>query len=86
MDHPSQIQHGVCLMMDIDDRVDLCLEDALNLVNFNKVVKLCKLHLRYLEPQYKLLADQISKDWIKDTVLSDKLVLKHNVLEYIHMD
>ena len=34
VDHPSQIQHGVCLMMDEAERVEYYLNEALKLVDY----------------------------------------------------
>ena len=38
VDHPSQIQHDVCLMMETEERVRFCLREAADLVDDRKVM------------------------------------------------
>ena len=40
VDHPSQIQHNVCLMMEEEEQIRLCLKKALMRVNERKVLRL----------------------------------------------
>ena len=82
VDHPSQIQHDVCIMMDIDEQIHYCLADALPYVHLDHVVKLCKLHLKYFEPHHKALADHITSHWIQDTIFSDLDTLKSHLVSY----
>ena len=40
VDHPSQKQHDVCLIMDEEDRIHHCLERALEEVDVAKIINL----------------------------------------------
>ena len=37
VDHPSQVQHDVCLMMSWEERIDVCFEEALDLLLNEKI-------------------------------------------------
>ena len=82
----SQLDHDVCLMMDLEDRVDYYVVDALRLVDLKHVTRLCKLHLKYMyfDAQFKGLATLVSKDWIRDIVINDKGQFKAQFMEYIN--
>ena len=45
VEHPSQKHHDVCLMMEKDEKIEICMDDALQRINeeeiFNEFLDLC---------------------------------------------
>ena len=83
VDHPSQRQHDVCLMMETRDRVDLCFEDAMDILDRNQAIGTWFGHLSKLSrrPTYHevwpLLEDKSYEDqdqWRED--VKDILVME----------
>ena len=70
VNHPSQVQHDVCLMMDDEERIDYCLEMAMTLLNESKVLKLFRrvssLDKCFLEPTYIYEKEWRSQLWKDD--------------------
>ena len=74
IDHPSQRQHDVCLMMTVEERVELCFDEALDLLLNQKKDDARTTYYDYVEahtPQYQgsELATQVIEDELmtKDT-------------------
>ncbi len=48
VDHPSQRHHDVCLMMEEEERIDVCFEDALRLVDHDRATTDWKKSIEHL--------------------------------------
>ena len=59
-DHPSQTKHDICVMMTEEERVGLCLEEAIQLVDLDKVMVTFRAHneLPHLAHQIEQIAWQ----------------------------
>ena len=51
VDHPSQIQHDVCLMMDYKEKVELCLPEAIERVDHLQATQLWEQGISLLSPR-----------------------------------
>ena len=51
IDHPSQLQHDVCLMMDVDEQVRTCMPEAMDKLDQLQVTRLWELSIGLIEPR-----------------------------------
>ena len=69
VDHPSQIQHDVCLMMDEEERIEYCLEKARTLLNESKILRLFQRLFSFDKYDLDYIYD---KDWISQLWKNDE--------------
>lgn len=49
VDHPSQLQHDICLMMPWRERIDVCFDEALDVLRKTKVNEVLKRYYQRVE-------------------------------------
>lgn len=83
VNHPSQIHHDVCLMMGLEEQVNVCFSDALENLNLAQVVNMCKL---YFDVHHKQMVDNVTMEWIRNLVFSNQDKIKTLLLVHMKME
>ncbi len=73
VDHPSQTQHDICIMMDFSQQVEKYLEPALLLLDENSVIGTWFGYLGKVQPvvRYHEISPYLDTDWRWDTWIDD---------------
>ena len=50
-DHPSQLHHNVCVMMDLEEQIELCFDSAMDRLDYDKVYVHWLLKLDQMSPK-----------------------------------
>ena len=67
VNHPSQVQHDICILMNEEERILHCLSEALQLVDEKKILKLFKRITNFkswnIKPAYVFYDTSLKNEW-----------------------
>ena len=72
INHPSQIEHDVCLMMTREEMVELCFKEALREIDINRSISLLK-RLIPINVESYIFTEQWKQDILRNHLWQEKI-------------